>query len=101
MSRVNISELAAEHHIARNVALKYLQDARVQRDAKKLYDHVRAPEVIQLRKDRATTDGNRLAGRAGGISDQAARIKLTHSKPRAKKCALGNFGSKSKRKNAP
>jgi len=79
-NRATITELAAEFHIARSVALRYLTDAGIPRDAKKTYDFDDAAEAIQRRKDEATTDGNRLAGRAGGLGDDAARLKLAHSK---------------------
>ncbi len=79
-NRATISELAEEFHISRSAALRYLKEAGLPRAADKTFDRDDAAEAIELRKDEATTNGNRLAGRAGGISDDAARGALAASK---------------------
>ena len=82
-ARATISQLAAESHIARNIALQHLKDAGIPRNPKdKTFNHAGASEAIRLRIDEARTIGNRNAGRAshGHSLDDKSRRTLNAAK---------------------
>lgn len=78
--RASITELAAEFHIPRNVALRHVQDAGIPRAPDKTFPYDEAAEAISVRIDKATAIGNRLAGRGGGIGNDDALRQLAKAK---------------------
>ncbi len=82
-ARATITELAAENHIARNIALQHLKDAGIARNPKdRTFNHTDASEAIRLRLDEARVVGNRNAPRAsyGHSLDDDARRTLNAAK---------------------
>lgn len=65
---IGITELAAEFHISKDVATRYLTEAGIRRtEGSKQWPYAEAATAIRARKDPAKMIGHRAGGDAGGM----------------------------------
>ncbi len=92
--RLNITELAAEHHLSNGRAVALLRAAGVERDSRKLFDAMEARAVLSAAIDPARATGNRLAGRAGGAVapeiSELSKVRIETERARIRKMTLEN-----------